>query len=104
MEGIFNAGKYDWALFVGHLVLEKILRAHWDGYIFDIITFRTADGCSEEGRPTLEFTWFKIIHGPLHYAAGAEFTLVGNIQVIRLRRILFMVKLNPGLLRIGAFN
>jgi len=29
MHGIFNAGKYDWALFVGHLVLEKILKAHW---------------------------------------------------------------------------
>lgn len=30
-----------------------------DGYVFDIITFRTADGCSIEGNPTLEFTWFK---------------------------------------------
>lgn len=29
MQGIFDAGKYDWALFVGHLVLEKILKAHW---------------------------------------------------------------------------
>jgi hypothetical protein len=29
------------------------------GYIFDIITFRTADGCRENGEPTLTFTWFK---------------------------------------------
>ena len=29
MQGIFEAGKYDWALFVGHLALEKILKAHW---------------------------------------------------------------------------
>ena len=31
MQGIFEAGKYDWALFVGHLALEKILKAHWVG-------------------------------------------------------------------------
>ena len=30
-----------------------------EGYVFDIITFRTADGCREEGLSTLEFTWFK---------------------------------------------
>jgi hypothetical protein len=30
-----------------------------DGYVFDIITFRTADGCRVEGIPTIEFTWFK---------------------------------------------
>jgi hypothetical protein len=30
-----------------------------DGYVFDIITFHIADGCREEGRPALEFTWFK---------------------------------------------
>ena len=30
-----------------------------DGYEFDIITFRNADGCCVEGSPTLEFTWFK---------------------------------------------
>jgi hypothetical protein len=30
-----------------------------DGYVFDIITFRSADGCREEGNPTLEFTWFE---------------------------------------------
>lgn len=30
-----------------------------DGFVFDIITFRTADGCREEGLPTLENTWFK---------------------------------------------
>ena len=29
MQGIFDAGKYDWALYVGHLALEKILKAHW---------------------------------------------------------------------------
>ncbi len=29
MSGIFDAGKYDWALFVGHLALEKILKAFW---------------------------------------------------------------------------
>lgn len=26
-ESMFKAGKYDWCLFVGHLVLEKILKA-----------------------------------------------------------------------------
>ena len=30
-----------------------------DGYVFDIITFSTAEGCREEGTPTIEFTWFK---------------------------------------------
>jgi len=28
------------------------------GYFFDIITFCVADGCQEEGEPTMEFTWF----------------------------------------------
>lgn len=32
--------------------------ANPDGYIFDIITFNAADGCREQGKPTLEFTWF----------------------------------------------
>jgi HEPN domain-containing protein len=26
-ESLFAAGKYDWSLFIGHLVLEKILKA-----------------------------------------------------------------------------
>ncbi|HSL90445.1 MAG TPA: cereblon family protein [Ignavibacteriaceae bacterium] len=30
-----------------------------EGYVFDIITFKSADGCREEGIPTREFTWFK---------------------------------------------
>ena len=30
-----------------------------EGYVFDIITFHTAEGCRKEGEPTLEFTWFK---------------------------------------------
>lgn len=29
MEGVFVAGKYDWALFIGHIALEKILKAAW---------------------------------------------------------------------------
>ncbi len=29
-----------------------------DGYQFDIITFRVADGCRDEGIPSLEHTWF----------------------------------------------
>jgi len=29
-----------------------------DGYTFDIIAFRVADGCREQGKPTMEFTWF----------------------------------------------
>lgn len=29
MESVFNAGKYDWALYIGHLSLEKILKAAW---------------------------------------------------------------------------
>jgi hypothetical protein len=30
-----------------------------DGFVFEIITFRTADGCREEGEPTFAFTWFR---------------------------------------------
>ncbi len=30
-----------------------------EGYVFDIITFRSAEGCRTVGKPTLEFTWFK---------------------------------------------
>lgn len=30
-----------------------------EGFVFDIITFRSADGCREEGIPTEQFTWFK---------------------------------------------
>lgn len=30
-----------------------------DGYQFDIITFRRADGCRVEGVPTTDFTWFE---------------------------------------------
>lgn len=26
---LFNTGKYDWALYIGHLVIEKILKAHF---------------------------------------------------------------------------
>jgi hypothetical protein len=29
-----------------------------NGYIFDIITFKTAEGCCDEGESTLDFTWF----------------------------------------------
>lgn len=29
MESVFLAGKYDWSLFIGHLALEKILKALW---------------------------------------------------------------------------
>ena len=29
MQNIFNAGSYDWALFIGHLALEKISKALW---------------------------------------------------------------------------
>lgn len=29
-----------------------------DGYVFNIITFGSADGCREIGKPTLDFTWF----------------------------------------------
>ncbi|MDP4116541.1 MAG: HEPN domain-containing protein [Bacteroidota bacterium] len=29
MQTIFQAGKYDWSLFIGHLALEKILKALW---------------------------------------------------------------------------
>ncbi len=29
MESVFIAGRYDWALFIGHLALEKILKAAW---------------------------------------------------------------------------
>ncbi len=28
-EDIFKAGRYDWALFIGHLALEKVLKALW---------------------------------------------------------------------------
>jgi len=29
MESNFQAGKYDWALFIGHLCIEKLLKAFW---------------------------------------------------------------------------
>lgn len=29
MESVFNAGRYDWYLYIGHLALEKILKAVW---------------------------------------------------------------------------
>ncbi|MCC6549066.1 MAG: HEPN domain-containing protein [Ignavibacteriaceae bacterium] len=29
MHAIFNSGRYDWALFVGHLAVEKSLKALW---------------------------------------------------------------------------
>jgi len=29
MESVFIAGRYDWSLFIGHLALEKILKAAW---------------------------------------------------------------------------
>jgi HEPN domain-containing protein len=29
MESVLIAGKYDWALFIGHLALEKIIKALW---------------------------------------------------------------------------
>jgi HEPN domain-containing protein len=29
MESVFIAGRYDWSLFIGHLSLEKILKALW---------------------------------------------------------------------------
>lgn len=28
-ENIFNAGNYDWSLFIAHLLLEKILKAYY---------------------------------------------------------------------------
>ena len=28
-EGLFSAEKFDWCLFLGHLVLEKALKAHY---------------------------------------------------------------------------
>lgn len=29
MESILNSGNNDWALYIGHLCLEKILKAAW---------------------------------------------------------------------------
>jgi len=29
MDNLFSAGNYDWALFIGHLIVEKILKARW---------------------------------------------------------------------------
>ena len=29
-----------------------------DGFVFDIITFNSADGCLDAGVPTIKFTWF----------------------------------------------
>jgi HEPN domain-containing protein len=28
-ESLFNIGKYDYCLFIGHLILEKVLKAFW---------------------------------------------------------------------------
>lgn len=30
-----------------------------EGYVFNVMTFQTADGCFVEGKPTREFSWFK---------------------------------------------
>ena len=63
-----------------------------DGYVFDIITFRTAamKECRLWNSPGL-----MIIHGLLQSAAGAGFTSDGNIRV-RLRRIHFTALSNQG--------
>jgi len=29
MESVFNAGTYNWSLFIGYLALEKLLKAAW---------------------------------------------------------------------------
>ncbi len=29
METIFKSGRYDWSLFIGHLAIEKLLKALW---------------------------------------------------------------------------
>jgi HEPN domain-containing protein len=29
MESVFIAGRYDWSLYIGHMALEKILKALW---------------------------------------------------------------------------
>jgi len=29
MDSLFAAGNYDWSLFIGHLVVEKILKSRW---------------------------------------------------------------------------
>jgi len=29
VDSLFNTGHYDWCLFIGHLVIEKILKAHF---------------------------------------------------------------------------
>jgi HEPN domain-containing protein len=28
-KSLFDSGRYDWCLFLGHLVIEKTLKAHW---------------------------------------------------------------------------
>ncbi|OGU14882.1 MAG: hypothetical protein A2X61_11895 [Ignavibacteria bacterium GWB2_35_12] len=35
-ESLYNSGHYDWCLFLGHLVLEKILKAHWVKFNKDV--------------------------------------------------------------------
>ena len=44
-EALFASGKYDWCLFLGHLVLEKILKAHYvkrqRGQVFILDTNKT---------------------------------------------------------------
>lgn len=29
IDALYSAGKYDWSLFIGHLVIEKIFKAHY---------------------------------------------------------------------------
>lgn len=39
MESLFNSGHYLWALFVGHLVLERLLKAFYAKNVGDDIPF-----------------------------------------------------------------
>jgi HEPN domain-containing protein len=32
MDNLFSTGNYDWALFIAHIVIEKVLKARW---VFD---------------------------------------------------------------------
>lgn len=40
-ESLFSAAKYDWCLFLGHLVLEKALKASWVYHYGDELPPRT---------------------------------------------------------------
>ena len=61
MDSVFIAGRYDWALFIGHLALEKILKAVWVKNNEDNIPTRTHNLLKISEEAKLEFNEEQIL-------------------------------------------